>query len=102
MLHRADAPYVTGRSAWLQKLKPLHDADAQVMAVVPGRGRHAGRMGALRVQTPDGRRFLLGTGFSDTERDRPPETGSWLTYTYRGRTESGLPRFASFLRLREP
>lgn len=102
MLHRADAPYVTGRSTVLQKLKPLHDAEALVLAALPGRGRHAGRMGALRVQTPDGRQFLLGTGFSDAERDSPPAPGSWLTYTYRGKTESGLPRFASFLRLREP
>ncbi len=102
MLHRADAPYVTGRSDVLQKLKPLHDADALVLAAVPGRGRHAGRMGALRVQTPEGRQFLLGTGFSDGEREDPPAPGSWLTYTYRGTTASGLPRFASFLRLREP
>lgn len=102
MLHRADAVYVTGRSAVLQKLKPLHDAEAVVLAAVPGRGRHAGRMGALQVQTPDGRRFLLGTGFSDAERDAPPAPGTVLTYTYRGTTESGLPRFASFLRVREP
>lgn len=102
MLHRADAPYVTGRSPLLQKLKPLHDAEAVVLAAVPGRGRHAGRMGALRVQTPEGREFLLGTGFSDAERDTPPAPGTVLTYTYRGTTAGGLPRFASFLRVRGP
>ncbi len=102
MLHRADAPYVTGRNPVLQKLKPLHDAEAVVLAAVPGRGRHAGRMGALRVQTPEGRQFLIGTGFSDAQRDNPPAPGSWLTYSYSGRTEGGLPRFASFLRLRAP
>lgn len=102
MLHLADAPYVTGRSAVLQKLKPLHDADAMVLAALPGRGRHAGRMGALRVQTPEGRQFLLGTGFGDAEREQPPAPGSWLTYTYRGKTGNGLPRFASFLRVRAP
>ncbi len=102
MLHRADAPYITGRNPVLQKLKPLHDAEAVVLAAVPGRGRHAGRMGALRVQTPEGRQFLIGTGFSDAQRSSPPVPGSWITYTYRGKTEGGLPRFASFLRLREP
>lgn len=102
MLHLASAPYVTGRSPVLRKLKPLHDAEAVVLAVLPGRGRHAGRMGALRVQTPEGRQFLLGTGFSDVERDAPPAPGTLLTYTHRGPTESGLPRFASFLRLRGP
>ncbi|MDO9074416.1 MAG: DNA ligase [Rubrivivax sp.] len=102
MLHRADAAYVTGRSAVLQKLKPLHDAEAVVLSAVPGRGRHAGRMGALRVQTPEGRQFVLGTGFSDAERETPPAPGTVLSYSYSGTTESGLPRFASFLRVRGP
>jgi DNA ligase-1 len=102
MLHRADALYLTGRSAVLQKLKPVHDAEAVVLAAVPGRGRHAGRMGALRVRTPAGREFLLGTGFSDAERESPPPPGSVVSYRHRGHTESGLPRFASFLRAREP
>jgi DNA ligase 1 len=102
MLHRADAPYVTGRSPVLQKLKPLHDAEAVVLAAVPGRGRLAGRMGALRMQTPEGQQFLLGTGFSDAEREAPPAPGTVLTYTYRGMTHGGLPRFASFLRVRGP
>ncbi|RVU46648.1 DNA ligase [Rubrivivax rivuli] len=102
MLHRADALYTTGRSAVLQKLKPEHDAEAVVLAAVPGRGRHAGRMGALRVQTPTGRQFLLGTGFSDAEREAPPPPGSVVSYRHRGYTESGLPRFASFLRVRDP
>jgi DNA ligase 1 len=102
MLHRADAAHVTGRSAVLQKLKPVHDADALVLGVVPGNGRHVGRMGALRVRTPQGRTFLLGTGFSDAERAAPPAPGSIVTYRHRGHTEAGLPRFASFLRVREP
>lgn len=102
MLHRADAADVTGRSPALQKLKPVHDADALVLGAVPGRGRHVGRMGALRVRTPEGRQFLLGTGFSDAERAAPPAPGSVVTYRHRGHTEAGLPRFASFLRVREP
>jgi DNA ligase-1 len=102
MLHRADAAHVAGRSAVLQKLKPVHDADALVLGAEPGRGRHVGRMGALRVRTPEGRQFLLGTGFSDAERAAPPAPGSIVTYRHRGHTEAGLPRFASFLRVREP
>jgi DNA ligase-1 len=58
-------------------------------------------MGALAMQMPDGRRFTLGTGFSDEVRRRPPPIGSTITYTYRGLTKTGLPRFASFLRVRE-
>ena len=102
MLHRADAAYVPGRSPVLQKLKPVHDADALVLSTVPGRGRHAGRMGALRVRITGGQTFLLGTGFSDAQRAAPPAPGSIVTYRHRGHTEAGLPRFASFLRVREP
>jgi DNA ligase 1 len=102
MLHRADALYVTGRSPVLLKLKPLHDAEAVVLAHVPGRGKHAGRLGALRVRTPEGLEFHIGTGFSDAERASPPAPGTVVTYTHRGHTDSGVPRFASFLRVREP
>lgn len=101
MLHLASAPYVTGRSAVLLKLKPWLDAEARVVAHLPGRGRHAGRMGALLVEAPDGRRFRIGTGFTDAERDAPPPPGSVVTYRYRSLTASGLPRHPSFLRLRD-
>jgi DNA ligase-1 len=101
ILHRADAAYETGRSASLLKLKPLHDAEAWVIGHVPGQGRHAGRLGALRVRNEQGVDFLLGTGFSDAEREHPPAVGRLVSYTHRGHTADGVPRFASFLRLRE-
>ena len=100
MLHRADAPYVTGRSADLLKLKPLQDAEAVVIGHVGGQGRHAGRLGALKVRTSDGREFHLGTGLRDEHRDRPPPIGTVVTFTYQGTTAQGIPRFASFLRVR--
>lgn len=101
MLHRADARHTPGRSEALLKLKPQQDAEARVIAHEAGHGRHAGRLGALRVRSQDGRVFRLGTGFSDRQREAPPPPGSIVTYTYRGRTASGLPRNASFLRVRD-
>lgn len=101
MLHRADAPYVTGRSDALLKLKPLLDTEAVVTAHVPGQGKLKGRLGALRVATPEGKSFLLGTGFTDAVRRNPPPVGTTVTYTYRGLTGNGLPRHASYLRVRE-
>lgn len=101
MLHRADAPYVTGRNDALLKLKPLDDAEAKVIGHVAGKGKYQGRMGALQVETADGKRFQIGTGFTDAVRANPPAIGTLVTYTYRGLTANGLPRFASYLRVRE-
>ena len=101
MLHKGSAPYRSGRNDDLLKLKPFEDAEARVLAHLPGKGRHAGQMGALWVQTPEGLRFRLGSGFSDADRSAPPAIGSWVTYRCRGRHDSGLPRFASFVRVRE-
>ncbi len=102
MLHLADAPVSTGRSEVLLKLKAALDAEAVVVSHVAGKGKYAGMMGALWLQTPTGVRFKLGTGFSDAQRRNPPAVGSTVTYAYRDTTPTGKPRFASFLRLYEP
>ena len=102
MLHRADAPYLTGRSDALLKLKPWSDAEAIVIAHVTGQGRFVGMLGALEVRMADGRQFRIGTGFSDAERQAPPPIGAQISFRYRGLTATGLPRFASFWRVREP
>jgi len=101
MLHRADAAYMTGRSDVLLKMKLWHDAEATVVGYQPGKGKHTGRLGALRVRTIDGIEFLLGTGLSDAERENPPPIGSSVTFRYRDLTPRGLPRFASFYRVRD-
>ena len=101
MLHRGASLYRAGRGEDLLKLKTHDDAEARVIAHLPGKGKHAGRLGALMVETPEGRRFALGTGFTDAQRADPPPVGSWVSYRFRGLHEgSGLPRFASFLRVR--
>jgi DNA ligase 1 len=101
MLHRADAPLASGRSDLLLKLKPLADAEAVVVGHEPGKGRFKGQLGALELQTPEGLRFKLGTGFSDAQRRDPPAIGATVTYRYRDLTPAGKPRFASFLRVAE-
>ena len=101
MLHRAAAPYTTGRSDELLKLKPLLDAEATVVGHVGGKGKYEGMLGSLEVETPDGKRFRIGTGFTDAVRKNPPPVGSVITYNYRGFTHKGTPRFASFKRIRE-
>ena len=101
MLHRGSSLYTAGRSGDLLKVKRYDDAEAVVVGHLPGKGRLAGMLGALLVEMPDGRRFRLGTGMSDAERREPPPPGATVTYKYYGTTRNGLPRFASFLRVRE-
>jgi len=101
MLHRADALWQPGRTDALFKLKPELDEEALVVGHQPGKGRLLGMTGALLVQMPSGQRFALGTGLSNALRRNPPAVGTWVTYRYRERTPSGLPRFASFVRVRE-
>ena len=101
MLRRADSLYRAGRSDDLLKVKPYEDAEAVVVAHLPGTGKFQGMLGSLLVETPAGRRFRLGTGFTDAERRKPPELGATVTYRFRGRTANGTPRFASFVRVRK-
>ncbi|GAB2476856.1 DNA ligase [Comamonas humi] len=101
VLHKASAPYRSGRGDDVLKLKVHDDAEAQVIAYLPGKGKYEGLTGALLVRTPDGREFKLGSGLSDADRRQPPAIGTWVSYRYRGLHGSGLPRFATFWRVRE-
>jgi DNA ligase 1 len=100
MLHLASAPVTQGRSSVLLKLKPVSDAEGIVLAHIPGKGKYVGMLGALQIKTEDGQTVKIGSGFSDEQRKNPPAIGSIITYTYRDKTPSGKPRFASFLRER--
>lgn len=98
MLHLGNASYKSGRSTDQLKVKPLNDAEAQVVGHEFGKGKNQARLGALWLETPQGLRFKLGTGFSNSTRESPPAIGEWVTYAYRGQTSKGTPRFASYIR----
>lgn len=106
MLHQGNSLYKGKRSDDLLKVKTHEDAEARVVAHIPGKGKYAGQMGALLVELPakgnqPARRLKLGTGFTDAQRQSPPAPGTLVTYRFRGLNDSGVPRFASFMRLRE-
>ena len=101
VLHRLDAPWQPGRSEAVRKLKLQPDEEARVVAHVAGKGKFDGQMGALLLEMPSGQRFALGTGFSAADRAKPPAIGAQVTYRYRDRTPQGIPKFASYLRVRE-
>ena len=101
MLRQPESEYEAGRSPTLLKVKTHEDAEATVIAHLPGKGKFTGKLGSLRVKTADGREFSVGTGLTDAQRAVPPAVGAVITYRYRGLTEKGLPRFPSFLRVRK-
>ena len=100
MLRQPGSAYEAGRSSTLLKVKTFHDAEGKVVEHLPGKGRHAGRLGAVVVELPDGQTFSVGTGFSDAQRGNPPAVGSTITYRYQEMTDRGVPRFPSFVRVR--
>ena len=100
MLHSGSSFYKKGRSDDLLKVKKHFDAEAIVIKHLPGKGKYTGMLGSIIVETTNGKRFKIGSGFSDNERKNPPAIGSTITYKYFGLTNKGTPRFASFLRHR--
>ncbi|EOD80700.1 DNA ligase (ATP) [Grimontia indica] len=99
MLRKLSGVYQAGRSANVIKMKVADDAEAEVIGYVDGKGKHEGRMGALVVRMPNGKEFKIGTGFSDFQRENPPELGELVTYRHNGFTKNGIPKFARFMRV---
>jgi len=101
MLHLGTSLYHGKRDDDLLKLKPYFDAEARVMEYFLGKGKYKNMLGSMLVEMLDTKkRFRIGTGFSDKQRQEPPEVGSIITYKYFGLTSKGLPKFASFIRVR--
>jgi DNA ligase-1 len=100
MLRQPGSRYVGGRSDSLLKVKTFFDAEARVLGHVGGAGRHKGRLGALRVELPNGTQFKVGTGFSDAEREAPPDVGAVIVFRYQELTNAGVPRFPTYVGVR--
>ncbi|MDX1302867.1 DNA ligase [Photobacterium sp.] len=100
MLHHRGNFYQAGRSDQLLKLKRYQDAEAVVIGYEEGNGKFKGIMGSMWVLTSDKIKFKIGTGFNQYDRENPPQLGTTVTYRYNGYTDSGIPRFARFIRTR--
>ena len=97
MLRQPGSKYAIGRSTTLLKVKTFQDAEARVVDYAPGTGKHKGRIGALVVELPGGKRFSIGTGLSDAEREAPPKIGAVVGFRYQELSEDGVPRFPSYV-----
>ena len=82
------------------KVKSFAINEATVVGHEPGKGRHKGRLGALLVELANGKRFAVGTGFTDAQRSNPPAIGSSITFRYQELTDGGVPRFPTYVGIR--
>ena len=100
MLRRPKSAYVGTRTSALLKVKNTIDGEALVTGYEAGKGRHKGRTGALQCRMASGKRFKIGSGLSDADRDNPPAVGTIVSYRCQGTTDDGIPRFPVFLSIR--
>lgn len=101
MLHKKDSLYQNVRNDDLLKLKPYFDEEAIVLAHIAGTGKLKGKTGAILVENSDKIQFKIGSGFTDFQRENPPQIGKIITYKFYGKTKNNIPRFPVFLRIRE-
>jgi DNA ligase-1 len=100
MLRNPDMDYEQKRTSNLLKVKRFIDDEAVVLGTTRGQGRLLGTMGALLVKWK-GKQFKVGSGFSDAERHKPPARGSVITFRYQELTKGGIPRFPTFVAVRD-
>lgn len=99
MLRDPAGLYVAGRSHGLLKYKPHEDAEGVLVDTEPGTGQFAGQCGALVLQW-GARLVRIGSGLTNAMRENPPALGESITFRFRGLTDSGAPRFPTFLTVR--
>lgn len=103
MLREPSGGYPYGRTHKLLKVKTSHDREAYVISYETGRGKHAGRVGALICRDVlSDVVFKIGTGLSDAVRTTPPSIGAIVTYKYFELTKALKPRFPVFVREKLP
>ena len=81
----------------LLKIKSTEEVDAMVKGHDPGKGKHAGRCGALLVELANGKQFCVGSGLSDAQRSAPPAVGTVVVVRFQELTDGGIPRFPVFV-----
>ena len=97
VIRNPNAPYERKRSAQILKLKTALDEECTVIAHHTGKGQFENVMGAITCENHRGQ-FKIGSGFKLEDRTNPPPIGSQISYKYRGLTNKGKPRFATFWR----
>ncbi|GFS15978.1 DNA ligase [Elysia marginata] len=100
MIRKPKSVYEPTRSKTLLKIKKFYDAEAIVIGHERGKGVNQHRCGALRCRMACGKEFSVGSGMTDKNRNNPPKIGSIITYKFQELSNSGSPRFPTFVGIR--
>lgn len=95
MVRHPSSAYVQSRSNKLLKYK-LTNSDEGELVSIAGKGKTLCMGISWR-----GMIVNIGTGFDAATKKNSPAIGSIVTFDYRGFTDSGLPRCASFVAVRD-
>ncbi|KAL4235331.1 hypothetical protein ACF0H5_006966 [Mactra antiquata] len=99
MIREPGSKYERKRSKTLLKIKKFHDAEAIVIGYEPSKS-NPGLTGALWVKMANGKKFKVGSGLSNKDRRSPPKKGTIITYKFQEYTNSGTPRFPTYVGIR--
>lgn len=97
VLRCPNAIYAPGVSREALKYKPIYSDEAVVV------GHNFTREGCLRSLACRWRgvQWNLGQGLADRDRITPPAIGAAITFEYEAVTDSGKPRFARYIAVRD-
>ena len=115
MLKDPDSLYGNGRSNYLLKYKPSFDEEAIIVDYKLGKGKYTGILGGfickplINMDTyhlidKDSKHEFAISGMDDQIRNEYKESheiGTIISYEHSGKTESGKPRFARYMRKRD-
>ncbi len=99
VLRDPNEAYYTGRTSSALKYKPFTDAECIVIAVLEGKGKFSGQLGAVKCDY-QGKIIKIGSGFTSEQRKRSFEIGTIVSFKYYGLTHLGNPKYPVFLRVR--
>ena len=65
-------------------------------------GYNEGKNGIASIKCKEGEKsFLIGSGFTQKQRENPPKIGEIITYKYLSKNVNGIPKSAIFLRVKK-
>ena len=100
VVRKANAPYISGRSGDILKLKKMKDSECEIIAINEGKGKFKGLMGSVTCRDIFTKEiFKIGSGFSINIRKNPPKIGTIITYKFQNLTNANKPRFPVFMRI---